>query len=229
MSTIRTIRRVAPWASLAAGLLISGIASASTLPISTLSVDDASFTIAITGGSTYSTGPMSVSPPITVTMGVYQDPILALPDLTSGGVSITNARLYSTGAFGQPAPSGSADSSSAIFVDLSSVRIAWTMVSPGGAFNLDIPLFASGMNGTYNSGTGAYLLNINKVFSIPLASGLTLPGTTNGLLSGTVTVVPLPASLALMIPGLLALVGLARRRAAPRHRSKRSGHGDGWL
>lgn len=215
MSAIRTIRRVAPWVSLTAGLLISGIASASMLPISSLSVDSASLTIAITGDETYLTGPVSVSPLIDVTMGAYQDPILALPDLTSTSGSITNARLYSTGTFGQPAPSGSADPTTGnLSVDLSSVRIAGTY----GAFNLDVPLFASTVNGTYNVGTGAYTLNINQPFSITLTSSLspslTLSGTTSGTLSGTVTVVPLPASLALMIPGLLALVGVARRRAA---------------
>jgi hypothetical protein len=212
MSAIRTIRRVAPWVSLAAGLLASGIASASMLPISSLSVNSASLTVAITDDETYSTGPVSVSPPIDVTMGAYQDPILALHDLTStSGKSITNAKLYSTGAFSKPAPSGSADpTTGSLSVDLSSVRIAGTY----GTFNLDVPLFASTVNGTYNVGTGAYTLNINQPFSITLTPSLTFSGTTSGTLSGTVTVVPLPASLALMIPGLLALVGVARRRAA---------------
>ncbi len=216
MSTIRTIRRVASWASLAAGLLVTGAASASfavyTTPINSLSVDSASLTIAITGGETYSTGSVSVSPPVNVTMGTYQDPILTLPDLmsTTTSGSITNAKLYSTGAYGQPVPNGSVDSSGAISVDLSSVRIAGTY----DGFNLDVPLFASTVSGTYAPVSGAYILPINGNFSIPLTSLLTLKGTTSGTLSGTVTVVPLPASLALMIPGLLALVGLARRRAA---------------
>ncbi len=217
MSAIRTIRRVAPWVSLAAGLLVSGIASASMLPISNLSVDSASLTVAITGGETYSTSLFTVSPPVNVTMGTYQDPILTLPDLmsTTTSGSITNAKLYSTGAYGQLVPSGSVDpTTSSLSVDLSSVRIAGTY----SGFNLDIPLFASTVSGTYTPGTGAYILNINQPFTVPLTSSLTslltLKGTMSGTLSGTVTVVPLPASLALMIPGLLVLVGLARRRAA---------------
>ncbi|GEM_PF-4128429 len=215
MSGLRAIRMWVGGAALAAGLLGAGVASASTLPVSKLWVTGGSLTVAITGDGSYSTGPLTISPPVDIVMGTFQDPILSLPNLTSSSGSITGAKIYSTGLYGQLAPSGTADpGTGALSVDLTSVRLSGSVTSVKyGTFSLDVPLFSSPLSGTYTPGSGAYSLSIDQTTTLNIAP-FSLSFHTTGTLSGTVAVVPLPASLALMVPGLLALVGVARRRAA---------------
>jgi hypothetical protein len=180
------------------------VVQAATIAIDSLLVDTASLTIAITGdGSrTYST---AVAPPAQITMGEYQDPIV---QLIGGRYS---ARIYSTDAFGMPAPSGSVDTvAGTINVDLSSLRAAAT--SPFGTLDMALwPIINPPSAGTYNPGTGTFGLVWMNPFSV-LVGGHYISGTVNVSLSGTVAPVPVPAALWLLGSGLIGLASMSRRR-----------------
>ena len=177
---------------------------AASVPIDTLSVDAVSLTIAITNDGTYNySGP--VAPPAVVTMGTYQDPIV-------GG---TNWKIYTTSAFGKPAPSGSVDGAAGtIDVDFSSMRAQATITIFSTPHVLDAPLWPLILppsGGTYNSGTNAFTLNWSNNF-VEIVDGYTVSGTATVSLAGNVTPVPLPAAVWLFGSGLLGLVGIARRK-----------------
>lgn len=180
---------------------------AASVPIDTLSVDTVSLTIAITGDGTYNfSGP--VIPPAVVTMGTYQDPIV-------GG---TGWKIYSTGAYGKPAPTGAVDGAvGSIDVDFSSLRGQASVTILGSPYVLDIPLWpltTPPAGGTYNAGTNAFTLNWSNNFSVMVNGYLPVSGTASVSLAGSVTPVPLPAAVWLFGSGLLSLVGFARRKMA---------------
>ncbi len=176
---------------------------AASVPIDTLSVDTVSLKIAITGDGTYNfSGP--VIPPAVLTMGAYQDPIV-------GG---TNWKIYSTGAYGLPAPSGTVDGTAgSINVDFSSLRGQATVTILGSPYVLDVPLWpltTPPAGGTYNSGTSAFTLNWSNNFNVTVNS-LPVSGTATVSLAGSVTTVPIPAAAWLFGSGLLTLIGVTRR------------------
>jgi len=178
---------------------------AAPVPIDTLSVDTVSLTIAITGDGTYNfAGP--VVPPAVVTMGTYQDPIV-------GG---TNWKIYSTGTYGKPAPSGTVDGAvGGINVDFSSLRGQASVTILGSPYVLDVPLWpltTPPAGGTYNQGTNAFTLNWSNSFSVMVNGYLPVSGTASVSLAGSVTPVPLPAAVLLFGSGLLGLVGVACRK-----------------
>ena len=178
---------------------------AASVPIDTLSVDTIGLTIAITGDGTYSfSGP--VVPPAVVTMGTYQDPIV-------GG---TNWKIYTTSAFGKPAPSGSVDGvAGTINVDFSSLRAQASITILGTPHVLDAPLWpltTPPSGGTYNSGTNAFTLNWSNNFSVIVDGYIPVSGTATVSLAGNVTPVPLPATVWLFGSGLLGLIGIVRRK-----------------
>ena len=183
-----------------------GSSHAATVAIDSLLINSASLTIAIDGdGSrTYSS---AVAPPALITMGEYQDPIV---ELIGGRYS---ARIYSTGAFGMPAPSGNVDTvAGTINVDLSSLRASAT--TPYGLFDMALwPITNPPSGGTYDSGTGAFVLTWSSPYSVLVGESI-INGTASISLSGTATVVPVPAALWLLGSGLLGLAGVARRRRA---------------
>lgn len=187
------------------GLAPLSMAQAASVAIDTLSVDSASLSIAITGDGTYNFS-TPVSPPATVTMGTYQDPIVAGIDW----------KIYSSPLSGNPAPTGSVDAMlGTISVDFSSLRGQATLPTYG-LLDLELwPLTTPPSSGTYNATTGQFSLNWSDPFSISLA-GVPNPisGTVTVSLTGTVAPVPLPAALWLMGSGLLGLVGIVRRKQA---------------
>jgi hypothetical protein len=82
-----------------------------------------------------------------------------------------------------------------------------------GFYSLDIPvplITDPPSSGSYNSVTGAYELTWISPFSL-LVYGQTISGNASVLLSGTATLVPVPAALWLLGSGLLGLAGIARR------------------
>lgn len=192
------------WSGLLLCIAPFSVSHAATLAIESLLIDSASLTIAITGdGSrTYST---PVAPPAKIEMGVYQDPIV---QLIGGRYS---ARIYSTGAFGMPPPSGSVDTvAGTINVDFSSLRAGAT--TPYGSMDMALwPITNPPSGGSYDPGTGVYALTWSNPFSV-LVGGHYINGTVDVTLSGTATVVPIPAALWLLGSGLLGLAGVARRR-----------------
>jgi hypothetical protein len=192
------------WGGLLFCLAPAGVSHAATVAIDSLFINSASLTIAIDGdGSrTYSS---AVAPPVQITMGEYQDPIVQL----IGGRY--TARIYSTGAFGMPAPSGSVDTvAGTINVDFSSLRASAT--SPYGLLDMPLwPITNPPSGGTYNPGTGAYTLTWSNPYSVLVGESI-ISGTASVSLSGTATLVPVPAALWLLGSGILGLAGIARRR-----------------
>jgi hypothetical protein len=203
-----TKRTVTWWPNLLALLFILApfqTLHAASVPIDTLAINTVSLTIAITGDGTYNfSGP--VVPPAVVTMGAYQDPI----------VGATDWKIYSTGAFGKPAPSGTVDGAlGGIDVDFSSLRGQASVTILGTPHVLDVPLWpltTTPSGGTYDSGTNAFTLNWSNNFSVIVDGFLPVSGTATVSLAGNVTPVPLPAAVWLFGSGLLGLMGIARRR-----------------
>jgi hypothetical protein len=197
------------WGGLLFCLAPVGVSHAATVAIDSLLINYASLVIDITNGgtllpvgSTTFSGP--VAPPVQIVMGTYQDPIVQM------GGAFLSTKIYSTGAYSMPAPSGSVDTTAnTINVDFSSFWANATI----GFYSLDIPvplITDPPSSGTYNPGTGAYELTWISPFSL-LVYGQTISGNASVLLSGTATLVPVPAALWLLGSGLLGLAGIARR------------------
>jgi hypothetical protein len=200
------------WGGLLFCLAPAGVSHAATVAIDSLLINYASLNIAITNGGTLLpvgsktiSGP--VAPPVQIVMGTYQNPIVQV------GSGFLGAKIYSTGAYGMPAPSGGVDTTAnTISVDFSSLR-GYAHI---GLYSLDmaLPLITKPpSSGTYNPGTGAYALTWSNPFSL-LVAGQTISGSATVSLSGTATLVPVPAAIWLLGSGLLGLAGVARRRKA---------------
>jgi len=176
-------------------------------------VNSVSLSLHITGDGTYAFSRAGL-PAVQLVMDTYQNPIFTT-NATTSGVTGT-ATIYSTRAFGMPAPSGSVDSSSSnpISVDFSSLRLAVNITSPF-TQSFDAPVWPSttpNSTSTYNAGTNAYTLTWSNNFSVTSSTGVPVSGTMNVTLGGTLTPVPVPASLWLFGSGLVGLAGIARRR-----------------
>jgi len=197
------------WGSLLLCLAPFSVTHAATVAIDTLSINNASLNIAITGGTLLPVGSTTysslISPPALIDMGTYQNPIVQV----SSGLLV--AKIYSTAAYGMPAPSGSVNTlTNTINVDFSSFRANAKL----GLYTLDmaVPVIINPpSSGIYNSGTGAYTLSWTNPFSL-LIGGKTVIGNATIALSGKATLVPIPAALWLLGSGLLGLAGVARRR-----------------
>lgn len=189
-------------------------AQAVPIPISSLLVNNASLTVAITGDGTY-TFASPIVPPANIIMGIYQNPIAQFSTTTPSGTA--TATVYSAGV-GTPSlpppPSGSVDGST-ITVNFSSLRASLNLpLYP----TMDIPLWPlinPPTGGTYNASTGAYTLSWQDTFSFTVGSGplaKTVSGMADVMLAGTATVVPLPAGVWLLGSGLLGIVAMVRRK-----------------
>ncbi len=185
---------------------------AAPVPISSMLVNNASLTLNITGYGTYSfSGP--VIPPVNIVMGTYQNPLFTAS--TTSPVT-GSATIYSTSAYGKPAPSGTVDSSNSnpVNVDFSSFRLSVNITSP---FTLSFdapawPLTTPNSSSTYNAITQGYTLTWSNNFSVTAGGGTPISGTANLTLGGTLTPVPVPAALWLFGSGLVGLAGVGRRR-----------------
>lgn len=181
------------------------VSHAATVAIDSVLINFASLVVTVPGigSSKFSS---VVSPPAQINMGEYQDPIF---QVVGGRYS---ARIYSTRAFGMPTPSGTVDTvAGTIDVDFSSLRA--NVTSRFGDWDISLLSTNPTVDGTYKPGTGAFALTWSNPFAISLGGRL-INGTANVSLSGTATLVPVPAALWLLGSGLLGLAGIARRRNA---------------
>lgn len=198
------------WGGLLLCIAPVSVSHAATVAVNSLLINYAYLNIAITNGgtllpagSTTFSGP--VAPPVSIVMGTYQDPIVPL------GSGLLSAKIYSTGAYGMSAPSGSVDTTAnTISVDFSSFRADARIGFY--SLNMAVPLINNPPSGgTYNSGTGAYALTWSNPFTL-LVNGQTISGNATVSLRGPATLVPVPAALWLLGSGLVGLAGIARRR-----------------
>ena len=215
------------------GMLLAGCmaplsaAWASTVNISSMLVNNASLTVSYS--SSYGNGSYSFSgpvvPPADILMGTYQNPIYTA-NITSGATG--TATIYSTGAYGKPAPSGSIDTGNAtnpISVDFSSFRLNVNVTAPI-TLSFDVPAWpvtTPNSTSAFDALTNAYTLGWNNNFSVmAMVDGISTPisGNVQVTLGGTLQPVPVPAALWLFGSGLIGLAAFTcRRRAIPLDRS----------
>jgi hypothetical protein len=201
------------WGSLLFCFAPFSVSHAATVAVDSLLINYASLNITVTGGTLLPVGSTTISgmvvPSVLINMGTYQNPIAQL------GSGTQSAKIYSTGAYGMPAPSGSVNTlTNTIDVDFSSLRANAKI----GLYTLDmaVPLITNPpSSGTYNSGTGDYALTWSNLFNLQV-NGKTVIGNATVSLSGKATLVPVPAALWLLGSGLLGLAGVARRRSEAR-------------
>ncbi len=191
---------------------------ASPVSISSMLVNNASLTLSNLVINGVSAGPYSFSgpvvPPADILMGQYQDPIYTATVTTSGASG--SVTIYSTGAYNEPAPSGTVDASNTanpVKVNFSSFRLGVDITSP---FSLTFdapawPVTQLNNSSTFNSADNAYTVSWANNFNVSSTLG-TVSGTVNVTLGGTLTPVPVPAALWLFGSGLIGLAGVARGR-----------------
>ena len=212
--------------------VVSGISNAATIGIESLSLG--SLDVEITYNGTTTT--FGSTAPFDILMNANQDPIV---DMVSGDSTVT---LFSTGALGDPAPSGIVDDMlGTINVDLSAIKANFALASTtfggggrgGGGSTSTTYTYLDNVaiwNGTTVVSTNTYdpLTDIFQlVWSTELSSttvitlcmgcggGTTPPDTVSGDLIGTanLSAVPVPAAVWLFGSGLIGLAGIARRRS----------------
>ena len=212
------------------GMLLAGCiaplsaAWASTVNISSMLVNNASLTVAITGGGTYSFSG-SVTPPADIVMGTYQNPIYTQNVATSGVTG--TATIYSTGTYNASAPSGyvATGISNPVNVNFSSFRLDVNLSTLLGSVSFDTPAWIinnPNNSSTFDALTNAYTLGWNNNFSVTaMVDGISTPisGNVQVTLGGTLQPVPVPAALWLFGSGLIGLAAFAcRRRSMPHDR-----------
>jgi len=188
---------------------------AAPVAIDDLYIDSIELSVSLTtppAGTLFSTGPQTIAPPIMIDMGVYQDPIVS----GSLGSGIT-WKIYSTGDYGAPVPSGTVDGATGdIDVDLSSLRLNISgIVNPSLPSTFDVelwPVTTPATSGSYDPLDDSWSLLWSKTFSITVQDLGNIGGTIDLALGGTLTTVPVPAAVWLFGSGLLGLVGIARRK-----------------
>ena len=210
---------------LLAAVLLGPLTSihAALIDVSSLSVDTVSANINISG--IVNTGATtSIIPPAEIIMGSYQNPLLPLSSTFSGGTF--TGSIYTTNAFGAPAPSATVNTMMNEFdsVDLSSMRISG-MLDLGtllGSYSFDTelwPLTTTPSSSFYDQNTGDF--SITWAFNDSIMYDITTPfGSSSSSLatafdltiSGTASVVPVPAAVWLFASGLIGLAGVMRRR-----------------
>ncbi len=197
---------------------------ASTVNISSMLVNTASLTVSITNYGTYSfAGP--VVPPADILMGTYQNPIYTANVATSGVTG--TATIYSTGAYSEPTPSGTVDTSNSnpVNVNFSSFRLGVNLTTSLGPISFDAPAWpinTPNSSSTFDTLTNAYTLGWNNNFSVNAdINGVSTPisGNVQVTLGGTLTPVPVPAALWLFGSGLIGFAAFACRG-----KSARRGH-----
>lgn len=190
-------------------LMLFFSAQARAVAIDTLSVAQVTFDIdlAISGPGIDASFTQPVNPNAVIQMGVYQGLPSGIIGMSSG---FSSATIYTSGAAGAPAPSGTVDVPvpGNIVVDLSSLRASISILGLA-SYDFELwPVTLPPTMGSYNSATGAYSLS----WDVDIMVGGSSKGIASIILEGGVTVVPVPAAVWLFGSGLLGLVGVARRR-----------------
>ncbi len=190
-----------------AAFFFTASATAAPVDIDTMFVDNAAATLTV--GSTFgSLGPYTAStgitPPAEITMGSFQSSIL---NVSSSDFSLN---IYSTDNYGASAPSGYVDGT-AINVDFSSLRGELSYNSNVYDFEL-WPLTTTLDYGTYTPGDSTFNIGWTDSLTIDLTSYFSTTASLDVNLQGYLTTVPVPAALWLFGSGLIALVGVSRRK-----------------
>lgn len=165
------------------------------------------------GGTTHF---VTGNPPndITIDMGVYTDPYFAVP----AAIGSATATFYSTGDFGDPVPTATVDAMTDTAVADFTGMYVDIAINP--IFTFTTQLATDLVSGTYSEfGTAdcplsqcMWLMWMENFTFIDI-NGASWDVEMWVTMDGSVTVVPVPASVWLLGSGLLALVGAARRRA----------------
>lgn len=211
---------------LAATLLLlsplSGI-QAAVIDISSLSVDTVSTNLVAIDTSTNTTvidtgATVSLIPPAELLMGTFQSSILDFSTAFTGG-SLT-ATVYSDPALNLPNASVDTTAGNFSSIDLSSLKIQGTVFLDdlGTSLNFDTglwPVTTMPTSSFYDSLTGDFSLSwaFNDIldFTSVLATQ-SLDTTLDFTISGTATVVPVPAALWLFLSGMLGLAGFLNKK-----------------
>ena len=212
---------------LLAALLLStplSVVHAAFIDVSSLSVDTVTANVVI-GGIVDTGATSSIVPPAEIVMGSYQDPLLSFSNMFSGGSF--SGRVYSSSLNGVPAPSATVDTIAGDFssVDLSSLRIAGTLMLDGPlgsttSYSFDTMFWPVATDPTsatsYDHTTGDFSLNwafsdmimfdVNGLYDQEISTAFDFT------LSGNATVVPLPAAIWLFISGMLAVFGFLQKK-----------------
>lgn len=200
---------------------VFNLANAAILDLQTLSVDTVS--AHITAGAVLNTGATtSIVPPADIIMGSYQSSILNFSNAFTGGTLSGN--IYSTDAYGMPAPSGTIDTAGGFnTIDLSSLRLSGSILITGTSapttmtFDSELwPINTQPTLSNYNHTTGdfslSWLVSQDITYNINTIGSQTYMSTLDITISGKASVVPVPAALWLFASGLLALSALIRLR-----------------
>lgn len=188
-------------------VLVVSPVNAAIVAIDSMFVETASATLDLYGS--YPPPPVTAtggfSPAVEITMGSYQPTLLSF-----GNASSLYVNIYSTGAYGMSAPSGTVDTTLGTIssLDFSSLRadVSYNGINYA---NLELwPLTTTLDTGTYDPMTGNYTATWTETFSILFSSNNSLSVTLDGYL----TTVPVPAAVWLFGSGLLALFGFAKSR-----------------
>ncbi|VAW77560.1 hypothetical protein MNBD_GAMMA12-2073 [hydrothermal vent metagenome] len=191
-------------------LLYSVGASAAPVSINKMSIDEATVSINFGGGAILG-NTMPFTPPIDITMGVFQSDIISIGSTANDGFLL---KIYSTGTYGAPAPSATVDNmNNTIDVDFSSLRGTITRGTGITKFDTDFSLsalFGNLLKNDYDASTGMIDMLFAENINVDVF-GASIPATLEIGIKGAVSAVPVPAAVWLFGSGMIALFGFSRK------------------
>ena len=209
---------------LAAALLFAPLsaAHAALIDVSSLSVNNVSanvLAVDITTNTTLiDTGAMtSLVPPAEIIMGSYQSSIFEFSTNFTGGIFM--GTVYSDPLLSAPAATVDTTVGDFSSIDLSSLKLQGTINYDSGAeFNFDTalwPITTTPTSSFYDPLNGDFSLSwaFNEIIDFnTVLLPQSLDTTIDFSISGTATVVPVPAALLLFLSGLLGLTGFIYKK-----------------
>jgi len=174
--------------------------------IDTMYVENASATLTTSSFGSFTATSGTIAPPAEIIMGVYQNSILNISDISTG----FNLNIYSTDSFGQAAPSGTVNGTT-VDVDFSSLRA--TMLFNSASYDFELwPLTTSLDYGSYVPANNTFDIGWSENLTLDLTPILSESAILDVSLQGYLTTaVPLPAAFWLFSMGLISVFGYASR------------------